>query len=267
MGDVFITAASTIALLMLVTWLVSGIVRNASIVDLVWGLGFVLVAWAVFLRHAPDAEPSGYQSDRGRSVLPVILTTVWGLRLSAYLSWRNLGKGEDYRYRAMREKHGDKFFRISLGTVFGLQGVLMWIVSLPVQAAVARPSASDVFGWFLVTGVAAWVVGFLFETIGDIQLARFKAEPANKGKVMDRGLWRFTRHPNYFGDFCIWWGMFLIAFEAGHWWTIVGPAVMTTLLIRYSGAGLLEKTIVNRRPGYEAYIKKTNTFFPGPPRR
>ncbi len=262
MVDVFITAASTIAVLMLATWLVSGVVRNASIVDLVWGLGFVLVAWAVFLRHSLETEIG----NPGRVLVPVMLTTVWGLRLSGYLGWRNIGKGEDYRYRAMREKHERRFFWVSLGTVFGLQGVLMWIVSLPVQAAVARPSASDVFGWLLILGVGFWVVGFAFETVGDIQLARFKANPANRGKVMDRGLWRYTRHPNYFGDFCIWWGMYLIAFEAGHWWTIVGPAVMTALLMKYSGAGLLEKTIVNRRPGYEEYVKKTNTFFPGPPK-
>jgi steroid 5-alpha reductase family enzyme len=261
MSDVFLTSATTIALLMLVTWLVSGIVRNASIVDLVWGLGFVLVAWAVFLRHSLETE-----IDSGPSLLvPVLLATVWGLRLSGYLAWRNIGKGEDFRYRAMREKHGRRFFRISLGTVFGLQGVLMWIVSLPVQATVARPGP-DGLGWLAITGVAVWIVGFVFETTGDVQLARFKANPANKGKVMDRGLWRYTRHPNYFGDFCVWWGLYLIALDAGHWWTIAGPAAMTALLMKYSGAGLLEKTIVKRRPGYEDYAKKTNTFFPGPPK-
>lgn len=267
MGEVFLTAAVTTGALMLVTWLVSGVVGNASIVDLVWGLGFVLVAWVVFLRHAPDADPSGYPSDRGRSLLPVILTSIWGLRLSAYLTWRNVGKGEDYRYQSMREKYGDKFFRVSLGTVFGLQGVLMWIVSLPIQAAVSRPAAADVFAWFSILGVVLWGVGLFFETTGDIQLARFNTDPDNKGKVMNKGLWRYTRHPNYFGDFCVWWGLFLIAFEAGHWWAVLGPVVMTALLMKYSGAGLLEKTITNRRPGYEEYTRRTNAFFPGPPRR
>ena len=258
MGEVFLTAASTIALLMLITWVVSGTVGNASIVDLVWGVGFVLVAWAVFLRHALEI---GFG---GSLLVPAMLTTVWGLRLSGYLAWRNIGKGEDYRYRAMREKHGGRFLWVSLGTVFGLQGVLMWIVSLPVQATVARPDTVG-FEWLAIVGVTAWVVGFLFETVGDIQLARFKADPANKGKVMDRGLWRYTRHPNYFGDFCVWWGLYLIALDAGHWWTIVGPALMTALLMTYSGAGLLEKTIVNRRPAYEDYTKKTSPFFPMPP--
>jgi len=260
MGEIFQTAALTIAALMLITWLISGLVTNASIVDLIWGLGFVLVAWAVFLRHAPD-------TDRGRSLLPVILTTIWGLRLSVYLAWRNIGKGEDYRYRAMREKYGDRFFWVSLGTVFGLQGVLMWIVSLPVQTAVSRSGAAGVLGWFTIAGTALWAIGVFFETTGDLQLARFKADPDNKGKVMGRGLWRYTRHPNYFGDFCVWWGLFLIALEAGHWWTIVGPMVMTALLIKYSGAGLLEKTITDRRPGYEEYTQRTNAFFPGPPQR
>ena len=262
MGDVFLTSAATIALLMVVTWLVSGTVRNASIVDLVWGLGFVLVAWAVFFRHSPKAAIDSAAS----LLIPVLLTTIWGLRLSGYLAWRNIGKGEDFRYRAMREKHGGRFFRVSLGTVFGLQGVLMWIVSLPVQATVARPDPDGV-GWLAIAGVAVWIVGFVFETAGDVQLARFKAKASNKGKVMDRGLWRYTRHPNYFGDFCVWWGLYLIALDAGHWWTIAGPVAMTALLMKYSGAGLLEKTIVNRRPGYEDYVKRTNAFFPGPPKQ
>ena len=262
MGDVLLTAGATIAALMLLTWVVSGIVKNASIVDLIWGLGFVLVAWAVFLRHPPE---TGIAS-AGNRLVPVVLTTIWGLRLSAYLAWRNIGKGEDFRYQAMRAQHGRSFFWVSLGTVFGLQGVLMWIVSLPVQATVARPDP-DGLGWLAIAGVVAWTIGLLFETVGDVQLARFKSNSANKGKVMDRGLWRYTRHPNYFGDFCVWWGLYLIAIDAGHWWTIVGPAAMTALLMKYSGAGLLEKSIVNRRPGYDDYIRRTNGFFPGPPKK
>lgn len=261
MGDVFLTAGATIAAIMLLTWMVSGIVKNASIVDLIWGLGFVLVAWAVFLSHPQE---TGIDSPASRLV-PLLLTTIWGLRLSGYLAWRNIGKGEDFRYRAMREKRGRNFFWVSLGTVFGLQGVLMWTVSLPVQATVARPDPEGL-GWLAIAGVVVWTVGLVFETVGDVQLARFKANPANKAKVMDRGLWRYTRHPNYFGDFCVWWGLYLIALDAGHWWTIVGPAAMTALLMKYSGAGLLEKSIVNRRPGYDDYMRRTNSFFPGPPR-
>ncbi|HUO46896.1 MAG TPA: DUF1295 domain-containing protein [Acidimicrobiia bacterium] len=254
MSDAFVTAAITIAALMTLTWLISGAARDASIVDLIWGLGFVLVAWTVYLTSRERGSP-----------LVVVLVTLWGLRLSTYLAWRNLGKGEDYRYQTMRRQHGERFFWMSLFTVFGLQGVLMWLVSLPLQAVVSEAGSAK--GWLTYAGILLWGVGLFFETMGDLQLARFKADPTNSGKVMDRGLWRYTRHPNYFGDFCVWWGLYLIALEAGHWWTIIGPLVMTTLLIKYSGAGLLEKTIGRRRPGYEEYIRRTNAFFPGPRRQ
>jgi steroid 5-alpha reductase family enzyme len=250
-ADILLTAAAAIAVLMLSVWVVSVIVRDASIVDLVWGAGFVMVAWVtVWRRGGPDP----------RALLVAALTTLWGLRLSGYLTWRNLGKGEDFRYQAMRRRHGDRFALVSLGTVFGLQGLLMWLVSLPVQAASGSPLT--VLDWI---GVAVWLVGISFETIGDVQLAGFKADPANAGKVLDTGLWRYTRHPNYFGDFLVWWGLYVVAAAGGAWWTVIGPLVMSALLIRYSGAGLLEKTIGTRRPGYEEYTKRTNAFFPGPP--
>ena len=249
-GEILAACAIGILLLMVATWLVSLAVHDASIVDLVWGLGFVLVAWIAWAAERDN-----------RSLLVAGLVTVWGLRLSGYLAWRNLGKGEDFRYRAMRRRHGARFGLISLLTVFGLQGVLMWVVSLPVQAAVGdRLSAVDVLG------VGLWLVGLTFETVGDLQLASFKANPANEGKVLDTGLWRYTRHPNYFGDFCVWWGLYVVALAGGAWWTVVGPLVMTALLMRYSGAGLLEKTIGRRRPGYDDYVRTTNAFFPGPPK-
>ncbi|HSL26496.1 MAG TPA: DUF1295 domain-containing protein [Acidimicrobiia bacterium] len=260
MGDALLTAALTVLGLMAITWVLSGLVRNASIVDLIWGLGFVLVSWAVYFISNPQGAGAN------RALLLVALTTLWGLRLTAYLTWRNAGKGEDFRYRAMRDKHGASFFWVSLGTVFGLQGLLMWLVSLPVQAGVARPDPDGGPTWLLIAGVLIWAIGLTFETVGDLQLASFKADQANQGKVMDRGLWRYTRHPNYFGDFCVWWGLYLIAAASGHWWTILGPLIMTALLIRYSGAGLLEKTITTRRPGYREYMERTNAFFPGPPR-
>lgn len=250
-----ITAAVAIAGLMLTTWLVSLALRDASIVDIIWGFGFVLVAWVVMLTLG---------STTTRSVVLVTLTSLWGLRLTAYLAWRNIGKGEDYRYVAMRKKYGARFPLVSLFVVFGLQGVLMWVVSLPVQVGQASETAIGWIGW---VGAGAWAVGVFFETVGDLQLARFKADPTNRGKVMNRGLWRYTRHPNYFGDFMVWWGLYLIAAEGGAWWTVVGPLVMTGLLVRYSGAGLLERTITTRRPGYEEYLRTTNAFFPGPPRR
>lgn len=254
MSDVMLWSAVAVAVVMGITWVVSVVVDDVSIVDLVWGLGFVVVAWVTF---SVIGDPGA------RRWLIVTLATVWGLRLSSYLTWRNLGHGEDSRYQAMRAKSPDTFWWKSLLTVFLLQGVVMWVVSLPLQAG--QVPVPGPLGWLDWVGVAAWTVGIFFETVGDAQLARFKADPANEGKVMDRGLWHYTRHPNYFGDFIVWWGLYLIAVSAGAWWTVVSPVVMTILLMKVSGAGLLEKTITTRRPGYDEYIRSTNAFFPGPP--
>jgi steroid 5-alpha reductase family enzyme len=233
------------------------LVRDASIVDIVWGLGFVLIA--------ATALAVGEGFDARRQLL-LVLVGIWGLRLSGYLAWRNLGHGEDYRYQAMRKRWGDRFWLVSLGQVFLLQGVLMWVVSLPVQLAATADEPSS-FGVLAYVGVALWFVGLLFETLGDAQLARFKADEHNRGRVMDRGLWRYTRHPNYFGDFCVWWGIFLVAAEAGPArWGIIGPAVMSFLLLRVSGVAMLEKTIGKRRPGYDEYVARTSAFFPRPPK-
>lgn len=250
-----LVAAATILVLMVVTWLISVAVKDASIVDLIWGLGFVLVAWAAFITIGESG---------GRRWLLVLLTSVWGLRLSGYLSWRNLGKGEDFRYQKMREKSPDSFWWKSLFTVFLLQGVLMWVVSLPVQ--IGQVPTAEPLGILDWLGVAAWAVGFFFETVGDLQLARFKADPANKGRVMDGGLWRYTRHPNYFGDFMVWWGLYMIALSAGAWWTIVGPVLMSFLLLRVSGVAMLERDISSRRQGYDEYVRRTSAFFPSPPK-
>jgi steroid 5-alpha reductase family enzyme len=187
-----------------------------------------------------------------------------------YLAWRNLGHGEDPRYRAMRERIGERFGLVSLATVFGFQGLLVCLVSLPLQAGLRAP-ALDGVTILQVLGVLCWSVGLLFETVGDWQLARFRASPANAGAVMDRGLWRYTRHPNYFGDFMVWWGLYLVAVSdlAGLralGWTAVGPAIMTFLLLRVSGVPLLERPLKQRRPGYEAYVRRTSAFFPWPPR-
>lgn len=249
---------------MVLLWLVSLAVRDASIVDIFWGPGFVLVAWGVFAWVAAQDLP---ETGEARRWLLVSLVTVWGLRLGGYLARRNLGKGEDYRYTAMREKAGGRFWIVSLFQVFLLQGALMWIVSLPVQAG-QLASTPDGIGPLAIAGAAIWGIGLFFETVGDAQLARFKADPANRGKVMDRGLWRYTRHPNYFGDFMVWWGIYLVALEGhGTWWTFLGPLLMSFLLLRVSGVAMLEKTISTRRPGYEEYIRRTSAFFPLPPKR
>jgi steroid 5-alpha reductase family enzyme len=256
MADPLLIAALAIGLLMLVTWVISVVVNDASIVDIVWGLGFAIATGAAYLATRIDTATD-------RAILMLAMVVVWGLRLSIYLAWRNLGKGEDRRYQAMRRKSPDTFWIISLFKVFGLQAILMWVVAVP---AVVTMAAETGLWWLDWIGVVLWAVGLFFETTGDIQLARFKATSDSKGKVMDRGLWRYTRHPNYFGDFCVWWGIYLVAAAGGAWWTIFSPLLMTALLMKYSGAGLLEKTITRRRPEYAEYMDRTNAFFPGPPK-
>jgi steroid 5-alpha reductase family enzyme len=256
-GTALVAAALAIAVLMLGTWLLSLVLRNASIVDIVWGLGFVVVAWVV--RFQGDTETA-------RQWLLVALVTIWGLRLAGYLFWRNHGEPEDYRYRAMRKRWGDRFPLVSLFTVFALQGVLMWIVSLPVQLGQVPDDPG--LGVLAVVGTIVWFVGFAFEAGGDYQLARFKSDPANEGTVMDRGFWRYTRHPNYFGDACAWWGIAIVAAESGLGaWGIIGAVVMTVLLLRVSGVALLEKSLKKRKPEYQDYIDRTSAFFPLPPKK
>jgi steroid 5-alpha reductase family enzyme len=250
-----LSTAVVVTLALVALWLLSLVLRDASIVDPFWGLGFVGVAWLSLALNG--ATP--------RVALLVALTTLWGLRLSLYLLWRNWGTGEDRRYAAMRAKIGPRFWWLSLFIVFLLQAAILWFVSLPVQiASVQRTAAS--LGWLDLLGLLLWCCGFFFESVGDWQLARFKRNPANAGQVMDQGLWRYTRHPNYFGDCCVWWGLYLIAAAGGAGWTVASTMLMTLLLMRISGVTLLERTLVDRRPDYAAYQRRTNAFFPGPPR-
>lgn len=238
-------------------WALSVRLRDVSIVDPFWGTGFAIVAGVSLGLNQPP-------SDRG--MLIGLLTITWGVRLSVYLLWRNWGHGEDRRYQAMRAYQGSRFWWLSLFTVFWLQAAILWFVSLPVQAvAVARDAPP--LGWLDAFGGGLFLLGLGFEAVGDWQLARFKHDPTNQGRVMDRGLWRYTRHPNYFGDACVWWGLYLIAAAGGAWWTFLSPLAMTALLLKVSGVSLLEKTITERRPEYAAYQARTNAFFPGLPRR
>lgn len=256
--EALLPAATSIAVVMFTAWLVSLAAKDASVVDIVWGLGFVVVAWTV--RLTVDGVDA-------RQDLLVALTTIWGLRLAGYLALRNLGHGEDRRYQAMRRKHGARFPIVSLVTVFALQGVIMFVVSLPVQLGQAadEPTSLGVLAW---VGMALWAVGMFFEAVGDAQMRRFQADPANKGRVMDRGLWGWTRHPNYFGDSCVWFGIGLVAVETGVGGIValVGPVVMTYFLINISGKALLERTIGKRRPGYADYVARTSGFVPRPPK-
>jgi steroid 5-alpha reductase family enzyme len=236
-------------------WIISVPLRNVTIVDTLWSLLFVIAAFAYAMVTAPLAA---------RAQLVLVLVTIWGLRLALYLGRRNFGHEEDRRYQSIRRRNEPGFTWKSLYLVFGLQAVLAWVISLPLLGAIA--SEAGPLGWLDYAGTALWLVGLCFEAVGDWQLARFKADPANLGRVMDRGLWRLTRHPNYFGDFCVWWGFGLIALSAGAWWSLIGPTLMSVLLLRVSGVALLERDIGERRPGYAEYIRRTNAFFPGPRR-
>lgn len=244
-----------IGLAMGLLWLLSLLAADASIVDVFWGLGFILVAVAAARPEAPGA----------RQALAGGLATVWGLRLATHIFLRNRGKGEDPRYGAMRRRWGKAFGVISLATVFALQGVLMWIVSLPVQAAMRADAPADL-GPLDYAGAGVWLIGFAFEATGDFQLTRFASKDDNAGKVMDLGLWRYTRHPNYFGDSLAWWGFGLIGLATGAWWSLVGPLVMTVLLLRVSGVSLLERHMAKTRPDYDAYKERTSAFVPMPPK-
>jgi steroid 5-alpha reductase family enzyme len=254
---IYAIAFLVILVCMTVLWLISLRLKNSGIVDIFWGTGFVISAW-VYFALAPD----GFAL---RKWLIAILVTIWGLRLSLHILRRNWGKEEDFRYQAWRKEAGSAWWWKSFFRVFLLQGILMWIISAPLLAAQSRPLPSRLT-IIDILGVLLWVVGFFFESVGDLQLARFKVNSANKGKVMDQGVWRFTRHPNYFGDSAQWWGYFLVAAAAGGWWTVFSPVLMTLFLLRVSGVALLEKTLESR-PGYKEYIETTSAFIPWFPRK
>lgn len=241
-----------------IVWLISLVMRDVSIADIYWGFGFVVLAWLYAL---------GLPGHTTRAVIVVILVTLWGTRLSLYLLRRKWGAGEDYRYQGMRRKHGGRFAWVSLFSVFWLQAVILWLVSLSVFEAVRQPEPAGLTALDIV-GISVFAVGLFFESVGDWQLARFKADPTNRGKVLNRGLWRYTRHPNYFGDAMVWWGVFLMAASnPGSWWTILSPILMTTLLVRVSGVALLEKDLTKTKPAYREYLETTSAFVPLPPRR
>jgi len=235
-----------------VAWLFSVLIRNVSFVDSLWSLFFLVVAVVLAL----DIETLS-----ARALIVLTLVAIWSLRLSTYITIRNWGEGEDYRYKSIRANNEPGFVFKSLYIVFGLQGVLAWVISAPLLPAISSAASLGILD---AAAAALWLLGFVFEAGGDYQLQRFKKDPDNKGKVLDSGLWGLTRHPNYFGDFCIWWAFWLFALAAGGWWTIFAPLLMSILLLKVSGVAMLEKTIGERRPKYEAYIRQTNAFFPGP---
>jgi steroid 5-alpha reductase family enzyme len=245
-------------------WVLSLIIEDASIIDIYWGMGFVTLYWFAALFWY-GAMPTLHTLSPRQALLGVLLT-IWGLRLSIYILRRNWSKEEDYRYAKWRAQAGETWWWRSYFKVFLLQGGIMWIVSIPLQATIAIPNQQPLF-WLDGFAVFVWLIGFIFEAVGDWQLARFKANLENKGKLLTTGLWRYTRHPNYFGDAVQWWGFYIIALAAGAWWTIISPMIMTFLLIRISGVAMLERKLQWSKPGYEDYMWRTNAFFPGPPKR
>ena len=256
--QIYLQALLVIMIMMAVLWIISAILKNVSIVDLFWGAGFVLAAGFYFIK----ADGSDL-----RKIILLFLVSIWGLRLSFYLTWRNYGKGEDFRYREFRKKYGEnRYWWISFFQTFLLQGLLMWLISAPLLGA-QYEGADRNLGILDYAGVILWTIGFVFEAGGDYQLAVFKANPANKGKVLDTGFWKYTRHPNYFGDTAVWWGYGLICLSEGGYLPFLGSLLMTALIIKVSGVALLEKSLKEQKPQYKEYIEKTSAFIPWFPKK
>jgi len=252
----FLFAGAIILAFMTLLWLLSLLLKNSSIVDIFWGIGFIIIAWLTFV-----LAPQGYLP---RKQLVATLVTIWGLRLAIHIGIRNWRKPEDFRYVKWREENGPRWWWISFFQVFLLQGILMWIICAPIIAAQTSGFPAILTPLDLI-GASLWTFGLLFESIGDYQLTVFKADASNRGKVLTTGLWKYTRHPNYFGEAGVWWGFYIIAFAAGYEWTIFSPILMTVLLVKVSGVAMLERTM-KTKPGYEEYMRKTNSFIPWFPR-
>lgn len=252
--SIYIFGLVAIGLFALMGWILSLVRDNVTHVDSMWSLFFLLASFTSAL----------FVFDTSTRILMVLsLVSIWAIRLCAYLSWRNWGPHEDHRYVEIRRNNEPHFWLKSSYIIFGLQGVLAWIISLSLYGAIDSNTPINALDYF---GFVLFVFGFYWETVADWQLSLFKASPLNKGKVLDKGLWRYSRHPNYFGECCVWWGFYLISLAGGAWWAIISPILMTLLLLKVSGVSLLEKDIVERRPDYVAYIKRTNSFIPGLPK-
>jgi steroid 5-alpha reductase family enzyme len=258
MNEILLIGIYALAVMLImgfVTWLYSLYRNDVSIVDSLWSLMFLAGA-AVYLLMG-DAIT-------GRNIILMALVAIWAIRLSGFLTVRNWDKEEDRRYQEIRANNEPNFRIKSLYIIFGLQASLAWIISIPLLLAL---TADTGFGVIELVACIIWLTGFLFESIADHQLYSFKSDADNKGKVLDTGLWAYSRHPNYFGEFLIWWAYFLFALSSGAWWTIFAPLLMTILLLKVSGVSLMEKGITERRADYRRYIESTNAFFPGKPNR
>jgi steroid 5-alpha reductase family enzyme len=267
MVEALLINAAVIAAVLLVLWQVAARIGDVSFIDAVWGAGMALLA-----------AVSWWQLDEPgqRASLIAAMAVIWGLRLGLHLYIRWRASGEDPRYARMlgKAKEHGRYGRAALTVVFAPQAVLLYITCLPAQLGVLASDAPAPLGPLAWAGFVLWLVGMVFETVGDAQLTRFRSDPASKGKVLDSGLWRYTRHPNYFGDACVWWGIWLAAADAGQWpmnWvaiaSLIGPVFLTFTLTKWSGKPLLEKGLARTRPGYSDYIARTSGFFPLPPSR
>ena len=237
-------------------FIVSLIKRRNDIADVAWGMGFILLAWISLFISA------GFEA---RQILVVALISIWGLRLAWHIYSRNKGKAEDYRYLAWRKEWGKWFYLRSYLQIYLLQGALLFIIILPVLAI--NKTSGPALGLVAFFGVALWLLGFFFEAVGDWQLTKFIKDPKNKGKLIQSGLWRYTRHPNYFGEVVLWWGVWLIALAVPYGWlTVVGPLTITALILKVSGIPMLEKKM-EENPEFAEYKKRTSVFFPLPPKK
>ncbi|PPC82045.1 MAG: hypothetical protein CTY38_07455 [Methylotenera sp.] len=238
----------------LLGWLLSLIRQNVTHVDSMWSLFFLVAG----ISYIPSLDSLNL-----RGMIVIVLLTFWSLRLSVYLTWRNWGPHEDHRYAAIRQNNLPHFKWTSIYIVFGLQALLAWIISLPILGSVLSNNPLNMID---MIGISLTVFGIVWESIADWQLTKFKQDQTNKNKVLNHGVWRYSRHPNYFGECCVWWGFFLIALAGGAWWSILSALLMTLLLLKVSGVALLEKDIAERRPEYLNYLKTTNAFIPGKPK-
>jgi steroid 5-alpha reductase family enzyme len=256
--EIYIQGLILIILFFSTIWIVSVFIKNAGIVDIFWGLGFML------------ANGFYYYATPGNSMLKIItlgLVTVWGIRLSVHIFFRNLFKPEDYRYQEFRKNYGEKrYWWFSFFQVFLLQGVLLWLISAPLLA-INSYSAEKTNIPIAILGVLVWFIGFTFEAGGDWQLSRFKANPANRGKLLTTGFWKYTRHPNYFGDAAVWWGFALLSISTGCYLPVLSAVLMTWLILKVSGVAMLERTMKVTKPGFEDYVKRTNAFIPWFPQK
>ena len=255
MDDVLHIVAAVVLLYMLLWFAVSLVLKRNDVADVAWGGGFIVAALAAVISRGDVAD---------RAVLVVVLVVIWGMRLALHIGLRNRGKGEDVRYRKWREEWGRYATVRSFFQIFILQGALLLVISLPVIRAITAPDAPLTLMDFL--GSAVWLIGFLFEAISDWQLLQYNKDPANKGTVITTGLWRYSRHPNYFGEVTLWWGVFLLALSVpGGWMTIIGPITITALILGVSGIPMLEKKYEGNAE-FDEYKRKTSAFFPLPPK-